>query len=122
MMLGYKVLTSNPTSERVRLYTVDTLVAAVSTELVDPHSLSMSDAVDVSSFTDVDDDHGRKKEDGLCCCCDDDRCILAPRGTLLCSALILLLGCRSSSASAAARCFGALCDRALALDDSVLPM
>lgn len=103
------------------------VVAAVTTELVvDPHSLSLSDAVDVSSLTDVDDDHGRwKKGDWRgadpACCCDDDRCILAPRGTLLCSAPFLLLGCRSS-ASAATRCLGALWDRALALDDSVLLM
>jgi hypothetical protein len=117
----YKFLTSNPTSERVRLYTVDTVVAAVSTELVDPHSLSFSDAVDESSFTDVD--HGLKK-DGRgavpACCCDDDRCILAPLGTLRCSAPFLLLGWRSRAS--AARCLGALWDRALALDDSVLLM
>ncbi|KAI4982582.1 hypothetical protein ZWY2020_023074 [Hordeum vulgare] len=99
----------------------NTAVAAVSTELVvDPHSLFLSDTVDESSLTDVDDDHGRWKNGDWrgadpAWCCDDDRCILAPRGTLLCSAPFLLLGCRSST-SATARCLGALWDRALALE------
>ena len=86
-------------------------MAAVSTELVDPHSLSLSDAVDASSLRPAD--HGDDWPPPPAT--DEDRCILAPLGGVP----FLRLGCRSS---ASARCRGALWDRALARDDSVLAM
>lgn len=107
------------------------LVAAVLMVLVEPHSLSWSDALDMSSLT----PHGH-----ALAACDWHRCTrtppplgdASPRNGPSRDALRLPplpLGCRShddGGASGAddtdARCLGALCDRALARDDCVLAM
>lgn len=84
--------------------------------LDEPHSLSFSDTLDLSSLI----GHGYRYPPIVAPTCEDDRCIRPLLGMFLPSTdgLRLLGGLSHDSG----RCFGALCDRALALEDSVLAM
>jgi hypothetical protein len=108
------------------------LVAAVLMVLVDPHSLSWRDALDISSLT----PHGHAAAGALAC----DWHLWTRTAPTLGDAIPRCAGpssdalrrpplaCLSHADGASgaddtdARCLGALCDRALARDDCVLAM